>query len=1045
MNFALLVSNQSRAVLVIIALLCAAGLYAAWQLPVAIFPQTDFPRIVIIVENDVVPAPQTLVSVTRPIEEAMNGIPGIVRIKSKTARGASEVSLFFDWHVDILQSLQLVQARLSQLASTLPSTASIRTVERLTFAVFPVTGYSLTSDKRDLASLRDIATYTIRPRLARLPGIANVGVAGGKVREYHVTIDPQKLVAHNVSVQQVVDAVRNSNLLGSPGLIEENHQLELALISGQAKKPEDLTGIVVAIVNHAPVTLADVATIGSGVEPEYTIVTADGKPSVLVNLNRQPDANTVAVVDEVKTELASMRNELPKDVRISPYYDQSLLVRESIKSVRDSILIGLLLSVAILYAFLRNWGATVVAILVIPVTVLVTFLAMWLAGLGFDLMTLGGVAAAIGLVIDDAIVVVENIYTHMARGQSRRAAVQSAITEITVPIIGSTITPVVVFLPLTLLTGVTGVFFRSLALTMAVALLTSLVLALFFSPVLAERFVNAKRRNGGPGGNDHANELEPTAAELEEEQGGRLLGAIRRRYEWVLEHALDNRWAVVVVVLAAMAGSFVLYRFLGSEFLPEFDESAFILDYLAPPGASLQETNRMLTHVEELIREVPEVESYSRRTGLELGLFITEPNKGDVAVKLKEGHARATADVISELREQIEKSEPSLEIEFVGVLPDMIGDLTSSPEPIEIKLFSEDATALHQKAEEVEAAIKKLSYVVDTKSGVVVSGPAVTFKIDPARAALLGVTASDVSATVTTAMTGDASSTILQQDRLIAVRVIFPSEARNSLDQLRALQVRSASGTLFRLDQVADIEYEKGQTEIHRDGLRTMAAVTGRLEDKDLGSGISEIKGLLARDVKLPAGMTIEYGGVYQEQQASFKELAVSLVLAVVLVFITLLIEFRSFSHPISIVAGAVLALGGVLLGLFITGSTLNIVSLMGMIMVVGIVAKNGILMLDAVEDHLAAGDSLREALLRSGRRRFRPVLMTSLAAILGMLPLALAIGSGAELLQPLAIAVIGGLAVALLLSLVVTPVVYAMLTRQRDHPPEIDLPSATS
>ncbi len=1033
MRLARLVSQQSRAVLVLIALLCLAGLYAAWQLPVAIFPQTNFPRIVIILENDVVPAPQTLVSVTRPIEEAMNGIPGIVRIKSTTARGASEVSLFFDWHVDILQSLQLVQARLSQLAATLPPTASIRTVERLTFAVFPVTGYSLTSDKRDLASLRDLATYMIRPRLARLPGIANVGVAGGKVREYHVTLDPDRLIAHNVSVQQVADAVRSSNILASPGLIEENHQLEMALISGQAKKPGDLNGIVVATINNAPVTLADVATIGSGVEPQYTMVTADGKPAVLVNVNRQPDANTVAVVDEVKAELAAIRNQLPKDVQVAAYYDQSLLVRESIKSVRDSILIGLLLSVVILFAFLRNWGTTFVAILVIPVTVLVTFMAMWLAGLSFDLMTLGGVAAAIGLVIDDAIVVVENIYTHLVRGQSRRAAVQSAVTEITVPIIGSTITPVVVFLPLTLLTGVTGVFFRSLALTMAVALLTSLVLALFFTPVLAERFVRAKNKDDVSGaGAEGSAEAKPGTAELDEEhEHGRVLSAIRGRYEWVLEHALDNRWLVILVVLGVILGSFVLYKFLGSEFLPEFDESAFILDYLAPPGASLQETDRMLQHVEQLIREVPEVESYSRRTGLELGLFITEPNKGDIAVKLKPGHARATADVISDLREEIEKSEPSLEIEFVGILPDMIGDLTSSPEPIEIKLFSEDSNALHQKAEEVEAAIRKLNYVVDTKSGVIVSGPAVTFNIDPQRAARLGVTASDVANTVTTAMTGDASSTILQQDRLIAVRVIFPPEARNSLERLSALQVRSSSGALFRLDQVADIEYDKGQTEIHRDGLRQTVAVTGRLEGKDLGSGISEIKSLLANDVKLPPGMTIEYGGVYQEQQASFRELAVALFLAVVLVFITLLIEFRSFTHPISIVAGAVLALGGVLLGLFVTGTTLNIVSLMGMIMVVGIVAKNGILMLDAVEDHLAAGDSLREALLRSGRRRFRPVLMTSLAAILGMLPLALAIGSGAELLQPLAIAVIGGLTVALLLSLVVTPTVYAMLWRQ--------------
>jgi CzcA family heavy metal efflux pump len=1035
MNLARLVSNQSRAVLVMIGLICAGGLYAAWQLPIAIFPATNFPRIVIIVDNGVAPGPQTLVSVTRPIEEAMNGIPGIQRIKSKTSRGSSEISLFFDWNVDIIQSLQFVQARLSQLASTLPPTAQIRNVERLTFAVFPVTGYSLTSDTRDLASLRDIANYTIRPQLARLPGVATVGVAGGKNREFHVTIDPDRLVAHNVSVQQVVDAVHNSNIIVSPGLIDENHQLELALISGQATKPEELNGIVVATVNNAPVTLADVATVGAGVEPQYTLVSAyPGKPAVLLNINRQPDANTVAVVDEVKAELAAMRWQIPKDITIAPYYDQSLLVRDSMNSVRDSILIGLLLSVVILFAFLRNWGTTFVAVLVIPVTVLATFLAMYLAGLSFDLMTLGGVAAAIGLVIDDAIVVVENIYTHMARGQSRRQAVQTAISEITIPIIGSTITPVVVFLPLTLLTGVTGSFFRSLALTMAVALLTSLVLALSFTPVLAERFVRAKRREGWKEVSDQRSDHEWLAnerAEEEEAAQGRILGAIIRRYDWVLGHALDNRWVVLIIVALVLVGSFFLYRSLGSEFLPAFDESAFILDYWAPPGASLTETDRMLHHVEDLLRQTPEVESYSRRTGLELGLFITEPNRGDFAVKLKPGHKRATEEVIAELRQKCAESEPALEVEFVGILSDVIGDLTSSPEPIEIKLFSEDENALHQKADEVETAVKKIQGVVDTKNGVIVSGPAVTFNIDPQRASRFGVTATDIANTITTAMSGDAASSILQQGRLITVRVIFPPDVRTSLDKVRGLQVRSSSGALFRLDQVADVNYEQGQTEIERDGLRTTVAVTGRLEGKDLGTAIAEIKTLLSREVKLPPGMTIEYGGLYQEQQSSFRELMISLILAIVLVFLTLLIEFRSFAHPIAIVTGAVLALGGVLLGLFITNTTLNVVSLMGMIMIVGIVAKNGILMLDAVEDHLAAGDTVREALLRSGRRRFRPVLMTSLAAMLGMLPLALALGAGSELLQPLAIAVISGLAVALVLSLIVTPTVYTLIRRR--------------
>jgi multidrug efflux pump subunit AcrB len=663
---------------------------------------------------------------------------------------------------------------------------------------------------------------------------------------------------------------------------------------------------------------------------------------------------------------------------------------------------------------------------------------MWLVGLSFDLMTLGGVAAAIGLVIDDAIVVVENIYTHLARGQSRRAAVQSAISEITIPIIGSTVTPVVVFLPLTILTGVTGVFFRSLALTMAVALLTSLVLALSFTPVLAERFVKAKRSNAGEGDagerdvrGDESEMRADDREEEEEEQGGRFLRAIIRRYEWVLGHALDNRWLVVAVMACVLVGAYLLYRGLGSEFLPAFDESAFVLDYTTPPGASLEETDRMLRHVEQMLKETPEVESYSRRTGLQLGLQITEPNTGDFLVKLKPGHERPTEEVEAYLRKRIESSEPTFQsVDFAGILVDLIGDLTSSPQPIEIKLFSEDAAALDAKADEVEESIKKIKGIVDTFNGVVVSGPAVTFRVDPERAARLGVTPADIAATVTTAMSGDTSSSILQQGRLVNVRVIFPAEARTSLDALRALQVRSSSGTLFRLDQVADIAYDKGQTEIDREGLRQFVAVTAHLENIDLGTAVSQIKSQIAKDVKLPPGMTIEYGGLYQEQQSSFRELALSLVLAVVLVFIALLIEFRSFAHPVAIVSGAVLALGGVLLGLFVTGKTLNVVSLMGMIMVVGIVAKNGILMLDAVEEHLAAGDRLREALLRSGRRRFRPVLMTSLAAILGMLPLALAIGAGAELLQPLAIAVIGGLAVALLLSLVVTPTIYAMLRR---------------
>jgi CzcA family heavy metal efflux pump len=1009
-NLARTISQHSRAIIVLVLLLCLAGIFAAWQLPTAIFPNTDFPRIIITVENGEVPADQMLVLVTQPIEEKMNGVPGIQRIKSTTARGSTEINLFFDWSTDPKEALGLVQARLPEIE--LPSTAKITHIERLTFAVFPVTGYSLISDKRDGTALREIATYTIRPRLARLPGVAQVSVEGGKVREFHIEIAPEKLSARNITIQQVIDAVNNSNIIASPGLIEENHQLELALVSGRAITPDELSAIVIGNVNGANVLVSDIGAVHEGAEPNFTIVTADGTDAVLLSVLRQPDANTVFVTDEVKTELATIEKTLPKDVHIAPFYDQSILVRDSMNSVRDAIVIGLILSIIILYAFLRNLGTTFVAILVIPVTILTTFLAMYLVGLSFDLMTLGGVAAAIGLVIDDAIVVVENIYTHFLHGENRHEAVQKAVSEITIPIIGSTITPVVVFLPLTLLTGITGVFFRSLALTMAVALLTSLVLALTFTPVLAERFVKVKKKDI-----------------QKHEEFSWILGLIIRPYEWLLRHALRNRIIVLILCGLILFGSFILYTNLGSEFLPAFDEGAFVLDYVAPAGTSLPETDRILRHVEEMLKETPEVESYSRRTGLQLGLSITEPNTGDFLVKLKRARSRSTEAVMDDLRGQIEESEPALEVEFVGILSDLIGDLTSSPEPVEIKLFSEDKAVLQTKAEEIEKSIQKINGVVDTNPGIIVSGPALTFKIDQQAAAKFGVSANDVAGAVETAITGTTASTILQRGKPVAVRIVFPKEAHDSLEILKGLQIRSSSGALFRLDQVATIEYDKGQTEINRDGLRQMDSITARITGSDLGSTIEKIKTQLSTDVKLPAGMTVEYGGLYAEQQASFRELLVALGLAIVLVFLVLLVEFRSFAHPVAIVTGAVLALAGVLLALFITKTTLNVVSLMGMIMVVGIVAKNGILMLDAVEENLLHTNDLTEALLLSGRRRFRPVLMTSLAAILGMLPLALAPGSGAELLQPLAIAVIGGLAFALLLSLVVTPTVYAILS----------------
>ena len=1020
MNLGRVVDTQWRAVVVVMLLLAIGGLIAMTHVPLSLFPQTNFPRIIIVVENGEVPAQQMMITVTRPIEEAMAGMPGIARIRSITARGATEIDLFFDWRVNIEQTLQMVQSRVSQLTTTLPPTAVVRRVERLTFAVFPIIAYSVTSAQRDPGTLRTLAELTIRPPLARVPGVSTVTIQGGEIREYHVSLDPARLESRGLTVTQVVDALKNTNVIESPGLIDENHQLELALVSGQATTLDQLGRIVVTTVNNVPVLLSDVATVEPGFEPRYTIVTADGKPAVLVNVLRQPTANTAALADSIKQELAVIQKQLPRDVEIKPFYDQSLLVRAAVSSVRDAILIGLVLSVLIMWGFLRSWGTTLVATAVIPVTILVTILVMWLAGLTFDLMTLGGVAAAIGLVIDDAIVVVENIYAHVMAGENRFEAVHKALAEISGPIIGSTITPVVVFLPLTLLTGVTGVFFRSLALTMTVALLTSLVLALFFTPVLAQRLVAGSDREK-PG-------------HVEDQQGGRILKRGISLYERLLKLALAHTRWVLVLIAALLVIAYLIYKLLGTEFLPEFDEGAFILDYVAPPGASLLETDRMLRHVERLLKETPDVESFSRRTGMQLGLAgVTEPNTGDFAVKLKDKGRRPSDEVTSELRQKIESTEPALRVEFIGILSDLIGDLQSSPSPVEIRLYSEDTNALHRTARQIAESIGKVKGVVEIFNGIVISGPAVTFRIDPQRAAMFGVTATDITTTIEAALGGTASSTIIERNRALNVRVLLPASYRTSLDRLRSLRLHSpVTNGFVSLDQVSTIEYNPGQAEMHRDGLRQSVAVTARLEGIDLGSAITAIRAQLAKDVRLPAGMTLEFGGLYQEQQASFRELALTLALATALVFLVLLVEFRSFAHPTAIVTGAVLALTGALAALLVTRTTLNVVSLMGMIMIVGIVAKNGILMLDTVEDHLEEGDDLRTALVKSGRRRFRPVLMTSLAAMLGMLPLALALGSGSELLQPLAIAVMGGLAFALMLSLVVTPSVYALIRERR-------------
>jgi multidrug efflux pump subunit AcrB len=783
-----------------------------------------------------------------------------------------------------------------------------------------------------------------------------------------------------------------------------------------------------------PVRIGDVATVTPGVKPVYTIVTANGKPAVLLNINRQPDSNTVQVADEVHKQVEEIRKSIPPGIEIKPFYDQSIIVGDSIKSVRDAILIGLILASIILVVFLRDWGTSIVAGLVIPVTVLVTFIALWLLNQSFNLMTLGGLAAAVGLVIDDAIVVVENIVLHRDAGEGRLQAIHNALQEITIPLIGSTVTPVVVFLPLISITGVTGTFFRALAVTMGVSLFTSLALALTWTPSLSQYFIGRRK--------PELASLPP--ATTEEESRARLLAAeeaslgtffrsvIEFHSRW-LRRALAHPLWLAGLSLVLIAASFVCYRYSGSDLMPEMDEGGFTLDYWTPAGASLAETDRMVGRMEQILNTVPEVESTSRRTGLELGLAaVTEANRGDILVKLKKDRSRTIDDVIEDVRARVNAEEPAVQVEFVQVLQDMIGDLTSEPEPVQIKLFSQDPALLEAWAPKVADAIGKVSGVVDVLNGIenTISGPATTFQINPSIAARAGFTPEEIATDAAAILEGEpAAAPVVSNDRPYVVRVRFPAGNRASLEDIRDTLLTSSTGKTATLGALATIVELPPQTEIRRDNLQRNVPVTARLEGTDLGSAVSAVQKKVS-DLHLPSGIRVEYGGTYQQQQKSFSDLVLVLLLAIILVFIVLLFEFGSFAAPLAIVASALLSTSGVFIALMVTRTTFNVSSFMGMIMVVGIVAKNGILLLDADEKFRAMGLSAENAMLQAGRRRLRPIVMTALATVAGMLPLAFALGAGAQMLQPLAIAVIGGVLVSMVLSLIITPAVHFYLAR---------------
>ena len=1015
MNLFDYVCRHAKAFLFTTVVFVLSGIALMLHMPISLFPDITFPRIVILADNGEEPAERMMVEVTKPLEEVVSSIPGVKLVRSITGRGSTEISVGLDWGTNVQQTLQFLQGRISNVRNTLPATASIQ-AEQMSVAVFPILGYSLTSDKLNSVELRDIALYQIRPALMKVNGVARVEITGGDTREFLVTVSPEKLSSYRLNIRQVADAIQKTNFISSTGLVDNNYQIYLSLVSGLLKTTDDIQNVVVAVQGGVPITVADIATVKPSVEDRFIRTTANGKDAVLINIMKQPTGSTVQIGKDVAAEVAKLN--LLSSVHFENWYDQGDFISNSILSSRDSILIGILLAMIVVFFFLRSWRVSLVMLLVVPATLASTLAFLYAFGLSINIMTLGGMAAAVGLIIDDSIVVIENIFKHFSKHQAEHGTARStsfaktasdSIHRLMPAILGSTASTIVIHIPLAFLGGVTGAFFASLSITMVVAMLVSFLFSITLAPLLAMVLIREQDI-------EHEMEHHQRPSKFNE------------WYERILRYLLEKKYFIIPLAVVILLVTYVLYNSIGNDFMPKMDEGTFVLDYLSPSGTSLNETNRMLENVEHILMSTPEVDSYSRRTGTQLGFFLTESNNGDFLVKLKKNRSRDIEDVIAEVREKIESSEPRLQIDFGQLMMDVIGDLTNNPSPVEIKLFGDDTPLLHATAEKVKSVIETVPGVVDVNNGIIIAGPSLIVNVDPVKASIAGLNPADVQEQLETMMRGRSDTKIQKGEKLIGVRVRFPEEYRTDVDKIEQIQFMNASGVRVPLRNIAVIQKTSGQAELHREGLRQLVSVTARIEGRDLGRTVEDIQKKLNKEILLPKGISIEYGGVYQTQQESFRGLLLVAIAAFMLVFIVLLLEFGEFAVPVSIFIVNMLSLVGVLAALWITGVTFNISSFVGIIMIIGIVAENAIFVLHSVKTFQAEGMQLEDALVRAGQMRARPILMTTLAAVFALLPLSLGIGAGAQMQQPLAIAIIGGFSVSSFILFFGLPVIYRLL-----------------
>lgn len=1007
-----MITRHARSILLALALITMAGLFAATQLPVSLFPHIDYPRVVVSIDAGDRDPGEMAADITRPAEVAMRQIPGVVQIRSTTSRGAAEVSLSFNWGSDMVSATQATQGAMATILPDLPAGTRFA-VRRSDPTIFPVVGLSLTSTKRSTAELAQLAALKLRPLLLTVPGVAGVDVLGGSSPEVEVEVDPAKLQAYGLTASDVATALGSANAVAAVGKIEDRHRLYLALVEDRVTNEADIAAVPVKAgtgTSAGVVTVGDVAIVRRAPARTWTKVTSDGTDAVLVNVRQTPTADAVSLVKQVDERLKGAS--LPSGVKVAFFYDQSELVTGAASSVRDAILLGALLAGIVLFLFLRSWRLMVITAFLLPAVLAATCLALYALGMSFNMMTLGGMAASVGLVVDDAVVMLEHLMRRLQEAEHHhereRPSMLAAALEMARPLIGSTLATMVVFIPLAFISGVTGGFFKALAITMVAALGVSLLYARFVLPLIADRWLSLKDA-------DAADRAESFLAAIK--RGYMRIGAFSFKRPLVSAGVL----AAVLIVVGLFSWSRV-----ESGFMPKMDEGGFILDYKAKPGAALSDTDRLLRQVEAIVRNTPEVASYSRRTGLQLGGGLTEADEGDFFIRLKGGSRRGIDEVMSEIAGKVQSQVPGLQIETAQLMEDLIGDLTAVPEPIEVKLFGDNPTELEQSARKVADGISGIPGIVEVNNGLRVAGDAISIAVDRGAAQMTGLDPAAIASQLSADVDGTIATHIVSGEQIIDVRVRAPQDLRARAAMLSQLPLRSSDGRMTTLGAIAHIGIKAGQRELKREDLAPFIAVTARLEGKDLGTGIRDVQAKVA-SLHLPTSVRVEYGGLYSQQKQSFRDLTIVFVAALLLSALLLTLLFENWAYTVSVISTVLISTSAVFFGLWLTGTELDISALMGLTMVVGMLTELSIFYLAEIDPD---GPSDARSLLAAGEARLRPILMSALIAVLTLLPLALGIGRGSGLQKPLATAIIFGLSVGAFLILTLLPLLVMLVGR---------------